>query len=487
MAVEYDLVVIGGSNVGAYAAATAASLQARVALVDPQLLRTTGQDRGWKHKHCLIQVARVAQQLREAHKFGISGDCGNSQLHLELSVKFSEVMEWTKAVVSHLELQQEPAILASLGIDVIADTGQFKSNPHPVFEVSNRRLQASAYLIATGSRPQIPDIEGLLSTGYLTAQTLTTLNNLPEKVVVIGGDPVGVELAQSLVRIGSRVTLIVSSPQILPKEDAEASGLLQAQLEAEGVSVLTQTEVIQAKRIDNKKWIQAGNKAIEADEIVLAIGQQPNVESLNLEAVGVKWHRHYIQTNQKLQTTNSRIYACGDAIGGYRFAHLAAYEARIALKNALFWPVFNVDYQQIPWAIFSAPELARVGLTEAQARQRYGKDVRAVQQYFKGMDAAILRGETTGFCKMIARHNGEILGATIVGPQASELIGTIALAMQHRVKVGAISQDCRIFPTLSDIIYRTTETWKQQRFRDKTYLQNLLESFFNLRRSWSRG
>lgn len=487
MAVEYDLVVIGGSTVGVYAAAAAARFQARVALVDPQLSKTKGKDLSWKHKHGLIQVSRVAQQLREANKFGIYWDTGEKAPHRDISVRFSEAMQWTDAFSSTLELQQEPAILASLGVDVIADAGQFSCRPQPVFEVGNRRLRASAYLISTGSRFDVLDIEGLQSTGYLTPETLTGLKKLPKTVAVIGGEPVGVELAQSLAQLGSSVTLVVSSPQILPKEDPEASGLVQAQLEAEGIRILTQTEVIQAKPIDNKKWIQAGNQAIEADEIVLAMGRRPNVESLNLEAVGVKCHRHYIQTNQKLQTTNPCIYACGDAIGGYRFAHLATYEARIALKNALFLPAFNVDYQQIPWAIFSHPELARVGLTEAQAKRRYGKDVLAARQYFKSVDAANLRGETTGFCKIIGRGNGEILGATIVGPQASELIGAIALAMQQKIKVGAIRPDAAIFPTLSDIIYRTTEAWRRQRFDSNTHLQNLLESFFNFRRSWWRG
>jgi len=490
MTVEYDLVVIGGSTAGVYAATAAAQLKARVALVKPQLSGTprgamVPEKSGFRHKDCLHQVARVAQLLRESHQFGINvpatGDARGMQ--------FADAQQWAATVESTLQSQQEPALLASLGVDVIIDRGEFVYHRNqPVFAVSDRRLRASAYLIATGSSPDVPDLEGLLSTGYVTTETLGSLEKLPETVVVIGSDPVGVELGQTLARLGSRVTLVVSSPQIFPKEDPEAGQLIQAQLEAEGIKVLTQTEVTQAKLLENKKWIQAGNKAIEADEIFLAMGQRPSlpdITCLNLEAVGVKWNRRCIQTNQKLQTTNPRIYACGDIIGGYRFGHLAIYEAVIALKNALFFPIFNVDYLPIPWAIFSSPELARVGLTEAQARRRYGKDVLAVRQYFKTVDAAVIRGETTGFCKLIGRRNGQILGATIVGPAASELIGTIALAMGQKIKLVSLNLDAIVRPTLSEIISQTALEWRRQRFTHNTRKQNFLESFFNRRRSWS--
>jgi pyruvate/2-oxoglutarate dehydrogenase complex dihydrolipoamide dehydrogenase (E3) component len=260
---------------------------------------------------------------------------------------------------------------------------------------------------------------------------------------------------------------------------------VQAQLEAEGVRVLTESPVTQVRQIDDKKWVQAGNRAIEADEIILATGQLPNIESLNLEGVGVKFHRQGLELNEKLQTTNPRIYACGDVVGGYQFRHIAQYEASIALKNALFAPFFKVDYRGIPWAIFCDPQLAQVGLTEAQARQRYGKDVFVVRQYFKALDKAQILGETTGFCKIVGRLNGEILGASIVSPDASELIGTIALSVRQKLKVKAIANLPHISPTLSEITHKTALEWQRQRQSSNKTLQNLLESFFNLRRNWS--
>jgi pyruvate/2-oxoglutarate dehydrogenase complex dihydrolipoamide dehydrogenase (E3) component len=406
----------------------------------------------------------------------------------------TEAIQWADGVVSTLEEQHSPAILASLGVDVIVGEGEFCRKPYLAFVVNGRRLRSRAYLIATGSRPGIAAIDGLQATGYRTPTDIwqqISPGQLPVDAsprpcwVVIGGGASGTELAQTLSRLGADVTLVVRSSHILPKEDPEAARVVQAQLEIEGVRVLTQTEVTQVKQIDGKKWVLAGNKAIEADEIVLCTRPQPNVTSLNLEGVGVKMNRRGMELNEKLQTTNPRIYACGDVAGGYQTAHIARYEASIALKNALFAPIFKVDYRAIPTGVFSEPMLARVGLTEAQARRQYGKDVLVLRQYFKAVAAAQILGEITGFCKILVRRNGEILGATLVGMEAAELMGAIALAMQQKIKVDALSQLPAISPTLSEIIQQTANEWHRQRLRKNTRLEDFLEGFFNFRRSWS--
>ncbi len=526
MTVEYDLIVIGGSTAGIYAAIAAAHLNARVALVENEQLQTNWLGYGAIYTQALIQVGRVREQVRDAPQFGIhSSYTDSTEQQLVPSVQFTEAMEWAQTVVSTCSEQNASTVLASLGIDVISGTGEFCRRPHLGFVVNNRRQRARAYLIATGSRPTVPDIDGLQTVGYFTPEDIwqqgragesesrsrsfseegnremdrelhpltaspshrltPSLLQLQGSWVVIGGGPIGTELAQTLVRLNCDVTLVVSTSHILSKEDPEASRLVQAQLEAEGVRVLTESLVTQVRQIDDKKWIQAGNRAIEADEILLATGQQPNVESLNLEGVGVKFNRKGIQLNEKLQTSNPRIYACGDVAGGYQFAHIAQYEASVALKNALFMPLFKVDYRPIPWAIFCDPELARVGLTEAQAIRRYGKDIFVVRQYFKSLNKAQLLGDTTGFCKIVGRQNGEILGASIVGPNASELIGALALCVRQKIKVSAIADLPQISPTLSEILHKTALEWQRQRQRRNKTLQNFLESFFNLRRHWS--
>jgi len=499
MAVDYDIVIIGGSPAGRYAATAAARLGAIVALVEPSLREgvTTAIA-----PHALTQLGQIVQQLSllkevagatsgkplsHASQFGIHSSPTGAPENSGESVRWAEAMQWALGVVSNLEEQHSPSVLASLGVEVIVGNGQFQSLPHSAFAVNGRSLRARAYLLATGYRPTIPNIEGLQTTGYLTAADIwQRLNSQkpPKKWAIIGGDPVGIQMAQTMSRLGFNVTLVVRRPHILPQEDLEAAQLVQATLEAEGVRLLTETPVTQVLQIQDKKWIQAGDEAIEIDEILLAAGQVSNVESLNLEAVGVKLHRRGVQLNEKLQTTNPHIYACGSASGGYH-ANIANYEARIALRNALFFPLFKVDYRSIPWAIFSDPVLARVGLTEAQARRRYTTNkVLVLRQYFKTLAAAQLRVEMTGICKLIVLRNGEILGATLVGPQAGELIQVIALAMRQGLKMGAIAKLAPVYPTMSEIFEQTSAAWNQQRLTNNTRLQDFLESFFNLRR-WS--
>ena len=478
--VDYDVVIIGGSPVGRYAAIAATQLGATVALVEQGLdQRSTAL-----MPHALTQIGRLVQQLSDASQFGIHSSQADAVENCGKSVQWAESVRWAKSVVSNLEEQHSPGVLASLGVDFVVGSGQFHSKPL-AFAVNGRLLRARAYLIATGSRPAIPDIEGLQTTGYLTAPEWQQMNSqTPTNWAIIGSDPSACQMAQAFMRLGFNVTMIVRRSHILPKEDFEAAQLIQAILEAQGVRVLTEAPVTQVKRIQGKKWIQAGDEAIEVDEILLTAGQVSNIESLNLAAVGVKSNRHGLQLNEKLQTTNPRIYACGDVIGGYQFANIANYEAEIALKNALFFPVFKVNYRSIPWAIFSDPVLARVGLTEAQARRRYSDNVLVLRQYFKSIAAAQLRDETTGMCKLIVLRNGEILGATLVGAQAGELIHVIALAISQRLKVGAIAQLAPIYPTMSEIFAHIAVAWNQQRLVSNPRLQNFLESFFNLRRSW---
>lgn len=535
MTVEYDLIVIGGSTVGAYAALAAARLNARVALVEPQQLQTHWLGYGAMYNQALARVGRIAQQLGDASQWGIHCSTPDvTERRHTPAVQLTEAMQWAQAVVETCSEQNSSAILGSLGVDVIAGSGEFCRRPHLGFVVNNRRLRSRAYLIATGSRPQVPDIDRLETIGYLTpadiwreegrgrggeifysnpgmeCETSATpgLENDPHLGIdcttaptpplshsphsqlqgswlVIGSSPIGVELAQTLSRLNCEVTLATSTSQILPNEDLEASCLVQAQLETQGIRILTESPVSQVRRIEDKIWVQAGDRAIEADKILLATGQQPNIEALNLEGVGVKYNHQGLELNEKLQTTNPRIYACGDVVAGYQLTHVAQYEASIALKNALFAPLFKVDYRIIPRAIFCDPQLARVGLTETQARQRYGKDVFVVRQYFKTLHKAQLLVETTGFCKIVGRQNGEILGASIIGPEASELISTIALAIRHKIKVKALADLPHVSPTLSEIIYKTALEWQQQRYKRNKTLHNFLEGFFNLRRNWS--
>lgn len=505
MTIDYDVVIIGGTLAGHNAALAAIQLRATVALVEPKV------NYGLIHHHALSQIGNMAQQLRDAVNLGIHPSQANTAMDiylngvnppklessekLPISVAWSEAMLYARGVVSNLAQLNSPANLAALGVDVIQGSGQFESSPQLGFAVGEQRLlRGRTYLLASGSIPVIPEIDGLQTTGYLTLENIwqflygqgSPVPNSPKNWVILGGVPQSIEIAQTLARLGCRVTLIVKHPYILSPLDPEIAQLLQAQLEVDGVRVLTQTAVTQVRRIEDKKWIQAGDKAIETDEILVAIGQQPNLEALNLAAVGVKWHRHRLVVNDKLQTTNNRIYACGDVIGGYDVANFANYEAKIALKNALFFPWFPVNYQCIPWAVFSQPMVAQVGLTEAQAKSRFSRnEVLVLRQYFKTVTAAQIQGEITGICKLMVLEKGEILGASIMGSEAGELINLMALAMSQKISVKDLANLSPIYPSFSEIIEQTVREWEKQRLNKNIALQEFLQDFFHFRRNWN--
>lgn len=485
MAVEYDLVVIGGSAAGLSAAVAAARLKARVALVATHPLGEIE----FLRRQALVEVGRVARQAFAAPQFGVDKPGTNMG---GVSVRCDRAMQWAEGVVATLT-ENDPqagsaAALATLGVEVIVGAGQFHNSPL-CFQVNGRHLRSRAYLIATGTYTAKSSIQGLQATGFLTSEDIfSSLNftqpQLPhslQDLLIIGGGLVATELAQTLNRLGSNVTMAVAGSRILGQEDAAAAQLVQAQLEAEGVCILTDRHITQAQLRNGKKWVSTGEQTIEVSEILLTTGQRPQVESLNLDSLGVRVGKQGVQVNHKLQTSHPKIYACGEVIGGYPLPHVARYEARIVLKNALFCPRFKVDYRAIPWAVFSDPELARVGLTEAQARYRYSQ-IQVLQQFYKTMNKAQIRGETTGFCKMIVLRDGTILGAHLVGSAAAEVVHLIALAMQQRLKVKALSELVHISPTFSEISFNTATEYE---LGQQTARQDWLESWFNLRRAWS--
>ncbi|MBD2498034.1 NAD(P)/FAD-dependent oxidoreductase [Nostoc sp. FACHB-280] len=496
MTIDYDVVIIGGSLAGRYAALAATKLHAKVALVEPQI------NYGFIYHHTLSEIANRLQSLNQADGFGIRTNHADIAEKCHISLAWQEAILYADTVAANIQELNSPATLAAQGVDVIFGKGEFQPSPHLAFAVYQndekstqsapqqifRLLRGRTYLLASGSRTKIPNIEGLQNTGYITVNNIwqsLKKRTLPQNWVILGGVPQSIEIAQTLARLGCTVTLVIKHPYILPNIDPEIAQLLQAQLEVDGVHILTQTAVTQVRQIDDKKWVQAGDKAIETDEILVATAQQPNFASLNLAAVGVKWYQHRLVVNNKLQTTNKRIYACGDVIGGYDFINIANYEARIALNNALFFPRLEVNYQDIPWGIFTQPMLAQVGLTQAQAiRQFHPDEFLVLRQYFKSLAAAQINSDITGICQLIVLHNGEILGATILGKSAGELINVIALAINQKIIVKDLANLAPIYPNFSEIIAQTVQEY-QQRLNNHPDVQDKLEGFFHFRRNWN--
>ncbi len=473
VAVEYDLVIIGGGSGGLVVASAAAQLKAKVALVERHRLGGDCLWFGCVPSKSLIRASRAAYEVKNASRFGI--DCEN------IEIDFAKASAHVRQAIAAIEPHDSPARFESLGVEVIFGSGQFTDRQ--TFEVSGRKLRARAFVIATGSRPKIPQIPGLSEAGCLTNERVFELGERPESLAIIGAGPIGCELGQAFYRLGSQVTVIGSREQILPKEDPEAAAVVRQQLESEGIEILTGVRAERVEISDGKKVICAGAMKVAVDEILLAAGRVPNVDYLNLEAAGVIVAEKGIAVNKKLQTANPRIYACGDVIGGYQFTHAASYEASVVLKNALFLPVSEVNYRVMPWCTFTEPELARVGVTEREARERYGDDVWVLKQEFAGVDRAVAEGATAGFAKIVVRGSGEILGAHLVGASAGELIGEVVMAMAHKLPVSALTRMTHIYPTLAEVSSKAALLLTKQKYAKNRRLQGLLERFLRWRRN----
>lgn len=473
MAVEYDVVVIGGGSGGLVVASVAAQLKAKVALVEKERLGGDCLWYGCVPSKSLIHAARSAYEVKHASRFGIYSD--------NLKINFAEANGHVQNVIKAIEPNDSPERFRGMGVDVIFGSGQFLDGK--TFVVGDRQLKARAFIIATGSRPAAPPVPGLEEAGYLTNEQVFSLKERPESLAVIGAGPIGCELGQSFHRLGAKVTIIASREHILHKEDPEAAQVVEKQLESEGIFILKQSRAEKVEIIEGKKCIFAGDEKIAVEEILVAAGRTPNVDTLNLEAAGVNYDKKGIKVNEKLQTSNKRIYACGDVIGGYQFTHVAGYEGAVAAINALFLPFSKANYRVIPWATFTDPELARVGLTEEQARKRYGDDVYINKQEFADVDRAQAEAATAGFCKIITKGNGEILGAHIVGASAGELIHEIVLAMANNLKVSAL-KGIHVYPTLAEVNAKAALKLTKQKYAKNERLQGILQKLFNFLRSF---
>ncbi len=454
---NYDLVIIGGSVTGVRAAFTANAMGARVALIEPPVFsKRSDRDSGILALHYLGKVAR---QIDRAQHIGAI-DLPETLLD---SWQIDRSIEWAQRVSDRQADYISPAVLSGLGVDVIHGEGEFCRKPSFSFAVNDRRIKARAYLLATDFQWKTVKIDGLSLAGYFTPETLGYWiqkgTKLPQNLIIIGNDTIGIELAQSLNQLGVNITLIVSSSRILPKEDEDIARLLHACLEAEGIRILVGTTVTQVRQIKSQKWVQAGDLAIEADEIVLAIGRVSKLDRLNLAATGVELDRGRIRINDRLQTTNPTIYACGELVLDRTSEPIGYYAAELAVKNALSWFKSSVNFSLQPRSIHCQPVLARVGMTERQARQNDDRLI-ILRQNFQQLRAANLEGKTTGLCKVILKRSGKILGACILGEQAEELIYPMTIACQQRLKFGAIANCLPLDRSYSEIYHQLGEQWR---------------------------
>lgn len=460
---EFDALVIGGGAAGLTAAGFAAHMGARTGMVEARKL---GGDCTWTGcipSKTLLKAGRVARQMRQAGKYGLTDT--------EPDIDFKKVMNHVRSKRDQVYREADaPRHFEKMGIEVLQGRASF-NDAHTVQIVRDgdegeRRVVTARYIfICAGAAPAVPDIPGLHSAGYLTSDTLFDAEQLPERLVVIGAGPVGIEMGQALNRLGAQVTVVDRGASILPKDDPELTLRLKEMLQAEGINFVLDTEVERVTRDKGDKKVilnlQTGAAArrLEADRLLVAAGRSPNTKSLNLDAAGVEYSPGGIAVDRHCRTTTDHIYACGDITGDYFLTHMSEHMARVAVANAILKVPKKVDADSAPWCTYCEPELAHVGATPAQLRRR-GRSFRTFCFPYAKIDRALTESETEGMIKITAtRWRGKILGASVLGAHAGELISEYALAMKNGVGLGAISETIHPYPAWGQGARRAADQW----------------------------
>ncbi len=440
-----DLIIIGGGAGGLVVASVASQLGLKVTLIEKQ--EKLGGD--WLHTGCvpsksLIHVAKVVSLMRRGAEFGLDP--------VEPTIDLGKVQDHIQSVIDQIQPNDDPERFRAYGCEVLFGEARF-TGTHTV-QINDQEISAKRFVIASGSSPAIPPIEGLEAAGYLTNESLFSLRELPRRLLVLGGGPIGLEMAQAFSRLGSKVTIVEQLPQLLVHEDTEVADTLRGLLEAEGIAIHTSTRVEGVRAEGGTRMVTTnGEQVFEVDQILVAAGRKPNTQALNLEACGVNASRAGVEIDSRMRTSRKHIFACGDVCGPYPFTHMAEYQAGIVISNAIFRFPKKADYRVVPWVTYTDPELARVGITEQQALDQ-GLDVSVLQFPFKDIDRALAEVEPVGFTKYVI-HKGRIVGATILGPRAGELIHEAVLAMKNNIKISKISNTVHVYPTLSQVHRRT--------------------------------
>ena len=434
---EYDLVIIGGGSAGITAAEFAAKLGVRTAVIEKNRI---GGDCTWTGcipSKTLIETANLVHNFRGAELFGLQVE--------QPTVSFSNVLKRINQVVEDIYQEESPDVLEELGVEVYHGEARFlDANTLSLDEIE---INSKYFLLSTGAHAWIPPILGLEKVEYLTYEDVWSLKELPERILILGGGAVGVEFSQAFQRLGSQVTLLDAGERLIKAADPQASRALKNILEAEGVRVHSQTLADRAWQDSEGIHLQAGGKKYTAEQLLLSVGRRPNVQGLDLEKAGVEYDLGGIKVDRNMQTSVPNIYAAGDCTGGPQFTHVASWQAFNAVRNALLPGDAESVIEHPPWTLFTDPEIAQVGLTSDQARERFGEDVKIRSWPMLKVDRAHTAGAKEGFVQVIYRESGQVLGATVVGKRAGELIHEWVLAVTHDLKVGDIAYALHSYPS----------------------------------------
>lgn len=472
---RYNLVVLGAGTAGLVSAVGAAGLGARVALVERRLMGGDCLNVGCVPSKGVLRASRAAAAVREAGAYGV-------RVEGRIEVDFGAAMERMRRLRAGISRNDSAHRLAQLGVDVYFGDARLVA-PDAV-EVGGATLRFARAVIATGGRPSSPPVPGLAEAGYLTNETVFSLTELPRRLVVIGAGPIGCELTQAFRRLGSEVTVVSLDPRLLPREDEDAAAILAGRFEQEGIVLRLGAKLTRVERREGAKRVvfERDGREEEAvgDELLVAAGRAPNVEGLGLERAGVASGRAGIEVDDRLRTSNRRIYAAGDVCSAFKFTHAADAMARIVIQNALFFGRKKASALVIPWCTYTDPEIAHVGLYEREARER-GIDLTTITVPLAEIDRAVLDGDADGFARVHAeRRSGRIVGATLVAGHAGELIGEMALAITAGVTLGALAGVIHPYPTQAEVWKRAGDAW------NRTRLTPRVRGIFQRLLSWRR-
>ncbi len=473
---RYNLVVLGAGAGGLVSAVGAAGLGAKVALVEKHLLGGDCLNAGCVPSKAIVRAARAVAAVQQSAEFGVECPGG-------WTVDFGKVMERMRRLRAGISSHDSATRLSDLGIDVFLGEGAFK-DPETI-EVDGKKLRFSKAVVATGARAGTPPIPGLTEVPFLTNETLFSLTELPKRFGVIGAGPIGCEMAQSFARFGSEVFLVESDHGVLPREDRDAAEIVRASMARDGVRLLCCGKNLSLTPDSEGTRMQLSSHdrhwSVVVDRLLVATGRVPNVEHLGLEAAGVAFDKRGVKVNDRLQTTNPRIYACGDVCSRFKFTHAADFMARIVIQNALFNGWAKASSLLIPWATYTSPEIAHVGLTENDARAQ-GIETDTFSLDLRQIDRAILDGETEGFARVhVRKRTDEIVGATIVAAHAGDLISEVTLAMKGKLGLKAIGGTIHPYPTQAEALRKTGDLFNRARLTP--FLRKLIGYWLQ----WQRG
>ena len=438
----HDIIIIGGGTAGLVTAAGAAALGAKAALIERSAL---GGECLWTG--CVPSKALIAFSRRPSP-----------------ASRWDDAVAWLRSAQSRIAPHDSPERFRAMGVDVRLSPARL-AGPGQV-DVDGARLRARRIVLAMGSIPAIPAIPGLAAAGFLTHVTAYDQPRLPPSIAVLGGGPVGLEFAQAYHRLGAKVTVLELLPEVLPREDPEAARCVREQLVTEGISVLTGFRASEVRQDRSAKTVLAEDgRRVVAHEVFVAAGRRADARDVEPEKAGVELDAGAVRVNARLETTARGIWAAGDVTGAPQFTHVADYMARVVVRNALTPLKTRASYRLVPRVTYTDPEVAQVGLTAGEAGAA-GERSEVFRSDLGDLDRAIVDGATAGFCKIVARRNGTILGATIVGRGAGELIMELALAMRHGIKLGQLAGAIFPYPTMSEIVKRTADSWYRARYGD---------------------